>query len=213
MGGMRREENRAEVTAAILASARRQVADKGGGALSMREVARDVGMVSSAVFRYFATKEALLTAMVIESFGRVAQRVSAPGVAGDWRAMAHALRGWALEAPHEFQLIYGTPIPGYQAPPETIPAAASVAGPFLAVAATGAPSPVPEELSDDFAAMTRAVPGSTVESNAAAVAELAQLIGYITLELSGHMVGVVTDVDAHFDWLVGRQVRTLGLDN
>lgn len=213
MGGMRREENRAEVTAAILASARRQVADKGGGALSMREVARDVGMVSSAVFRYFVTKEALLTAMVIESFGRVAQRVSAPGVAGDWRAMAHALRGWALEAPHEFQLIYGTPIPGYQAPPETIPAAASVAGPFLAVAATGAPSPLPQQLTGDFAAMTREIAHSSAATNAAAVAELAQLIGYITLELSGHMVGVVNDTDAHFDWLLGRQVRTLGLDD
>lgn len=211
---MSRQENREEVTAGILASARRQIAEKGAGALSMRAVARDVGLVSSAVFRYFPTREALLTAMVLESYGRAAAALGQ--IEGDtpgtrWSALATALRQWALDSPYEFQLIYGTPIPGYQAPPETIPAAAAVAGPFLAAAAAGRPRPISAELAADFAAMTGGVPGSTPASNSGAVAELAQLIGVVSLELSGHMVGVVAAPDAWFTEIVARQVETLGL--
>src|SRR5690606_23753086 len=94
----------------------------------------EVGMVSSAVYRYFPTREALLTAMIIESYGHLAERLAAvratrPG--RRWEALGRALREWAHEVPHEFQLIYGTPIPGYVAPTETIPAAEAVASPFL----------------------------------------------------------------------------------
>lgn len=211
---MSRQANRDELTAGILASARRQIADKGAGALSMREVARDVGLVSSAVFRYFPTRDSLLTAMVLESYGRAAAavgQVTADSPARRWTALAAALRKWALESPYEFQLIYGTPIPGYQAPPETIPAAAAVAGPFLAVAAVGEPRPLSARLANDFAAMTAAIPGATPASNAGAVAELAQLIGVISLQLSGHLAGVVTATDDWFAAIVARQVETLGL--
>lgn len=211
---MTRQANRDSITAGILASARRQIAEKGAGALSMRAVARDVGLVSSAVFRYFPTREALITAMVLESYGRVGgvlERVPAGEPAARWAELARTLRSWALAAPHEFQLIYGTPIPGYVAPPETIPAAEAVARPFLEAAALGRPRPVAEGLQGDFAALVGVIPGSTPASNSAAVAALAQLIGVISLELSGHLVGVVTDRDTWFSEIIASQVDVLGL--
>ena len=132
-----REESRERTTAAILAAAREEIAAHGGGGLSMRAVAREVGMVSSAVYRYFPTREALLTAMILESYESLAatlEEVRARRADRRWVALGRALRGWAVERPHEFQLIYGTPVPGYAAPPETVPAAAAVARPSRAVA-------------------------------------------------------------------------------
>src|SRR5690606_34458995 len=130
-----REANRARTTATILRAARQQIAQHGGGGLSMRAVAREVGMVSSAVYRYFPTREALLTTMIIESYGNLAAalgEVTEAQPAPRWRALGRAMRDWARANPQEFQLIYGTPIPGYAAPPETVPAAAAAARPFLA---------------------------------------------------------------------------------
>lgn len=215
MGGMTgvREESRARTTAAILAAARAEIAAKGGGGLSMRAVAREVGLVSSAVYRYFPTRESLLTAMIVESYGHLAAALTTtttddPGLR--WRGLAHALRGWAREHPHEFQLIYGTPIPGYVAPPETVPAAESVARPFLEAGAKGEVAPF-----DDPRLTTQMDPltgnGVTGSGAAAVLAELGALVGILTLELSGHLVGTADPADALFDALVGRQVLTLGL--
>ena len=75
-----REQSRARTTAAILAAARAEIAEHGGGGLSMRAVAREVGMVSSAVYRYFPTREALLTAMILESYEGLASALGEVGV-------------------------------------------------------------------------------------------------------------------------------------
>ncbi|MDO5504605.1 MAG: helix-turn-helix domain-containing protein, partial [Actinomycetia bacterium] len=103
----RRDEARAQTEARILAAARAQIAEHGGVGLSMRAVARDAGMVSSAVYRYFETREALITAMILESYAHLAEAlgaVRARRVDRQWRALAEAFRRWALEHPHEFQL-------------------------------------------------------------------------------------------------------------
>lgn len=209
-----RAQSRAETTARILASARRQIAEKGAGALSMRAVARDVDMVSSAVFRYFPTKEALLTEMILESYGHLADAIEAAmdgrrGAEG-WRRGALALRAWAMSVPHEFQLIYGTPIPGYKAPRETIPAAVRVVQPFIDIARE-ATRPLPDDLAEDLTAE-----GGLAADEAAALAvtlaELSQIVGFLTLELGGHLVGGVGDTERFFAHLVERQVAGLWLD-
>lgn len=214
MSGVR-EENRARTTAAILAAARREIAQHGGGGLSMRSVAREVGMVSSAVYRYFPTREALLTAMIIESYGNLAAalaRVRSRRPDQRWRALAAALRDWARANPHEFQLIYGTPIPGYVAPPETIPAAAAVAQPFLVTGAArqvaGFDAP---ELVGQMAAVLDLAPDGVPSGAAAVLAELAGLVGFVTLELGGHLVGSADPAEHLFTALADRQARTLGL--
>lgn len=209
-----REQSRARTTAAIVAAARAEIAAKGGGGLSMRSVAREVGMVSSAVYRYFPTREALLTAMILESYAHLASalgRVKAADPARTWTGLARAMRRWALAHPHEFQLIYGTPVPGYVAPLETIPAAEAVARPFLAVGATREVAPF-----DDARLarqMTGLAGGEVTPSGAAAVlAELAALVGLVSLELAGHLVGTADPADRLFEAIVARQVATLGLD-
>src|SRR5688572_4718158 len=122
-----RERARAEITAEILAAARRQLATAGAAGLSLRAVAREVGMVSSAVYRYVASRDELLTLLIVESYdalGAVVEAAAAPrrgrAPAERFVAAARAVRGWAVANPHEYALLYGSPVPGYEAPQATI---------------------------------------------------------------------------------------------
>jgi len=126
-----RERRREETLAAIRAAAHRELVEHGAAALSLRAVARDVGMAVSALYRYYAGRDELLTDLVVAGFTAQAdavqhaltsqqEPVAAVG-AGLW-----AYRTWSLEHPAEFGLIYGAPVPGYEAPASTIPAGARV---------------------------------------------------------------------------------------
>ncbi|WP_328464869.1 TetR/AcrR family transcriptional regulator [Actinoplanes sp. NBC_00393] len=115
---------RAEMTEEIKTVARRHLATDGAN-LSLRAVARDLGMASSAVYRYFASRDELLTALIIDAYDAVGTSAEqAAGAAAapldKWLAACHAVRDWALANPHEWALIYGSPVPGYQAPQDTV---------------------------------------------------------------------------------------------
>ncbi len=128
-----RSQARAEMTRAILDAGRARLAADGPADLSLRAVARDVGMVSSAVYRYVPSREALLTLLIIESYdavGLTAEQADASrdrdDLVGRWLALGRAMRTWALGHTHEWALIFGSPISGYAAPPDTIAAASRV---------------------------------------------------------------------------------------
>ncbi|MGW4791617.1 TetR/AcrR family transcriptional regulator, partial [Nonomuraea sp. NPDC004297] len=118
-----RERVRAELTKEITDIARRQLATEGAGGLSLRAVAREMGMVSSAIYRYFPSRDDLLTALIIDSYnalGEAVERAEATVPRDDhlarWLAACGAVRDWGVAHPHEYALIYGSPVPGYQAP-------------------------------------------------------------------------------------------------
>jgi AcrR family transcriptional regulator len=118
---------RAEMTDEIKRVALDHLA-RDGSALSLRAVARDMGMVSSAIYRYFPSRDELLTALIIDAYTSLAEAVElADGNVGRrdaylsrWFAVCHAVRRWAVAKPAEYALIYGSPIPGYKAPDDTI---------------------------------------------------------------------------------------------
>ena len=123
---------RAEMTEEIKAVARRHLATDGAN-LSLRAVARDMGMASSAVYRYFASRDDLLTALIIEAYdsvGAAAERAAAETADRSFTdrlvAVGQAVREWALAEPHQWALIYGSPVPGYQAPQDTVTPATRV---------------------------------------------------------------------------------------
>lgn len=117
---------RQTVTAEILAAARSRLTDEGPGALSLRAVARDVGMVSSAVYRYFPSRDDLLTALLITDYDELGAAVEAAGAAAGpapgarWVATCRAIRDWSITHPGDFALLFGSPVPGYAAPRETV---------------------------------------------------------------------------------------------
>ncbi|PZE27055.1 TetR/AcrR family transcriptional regulator [Curtobacterium sp. MCLR17_055] len=117
---------RQTVTADILTAARTRLTDEGPAALSLRAVARDVGMVSSAVYRYFPSRDDLLTALLITDYDELGAAVEAAGAAAGpapgarWVAMCRAIRDWSIAHPGDFALLFGSPVPGYAAPRETV---------------------------------------------------------------------------------------------
>ncbi|MBS2550132.1 TetR/AcrR family transcriptional regulator [Catenulispora sp. NL8] len=102
--------------------------ERDGSALSLRAVARDMGMVSSAIYRYFPSRDELLTALIIDAYNSLGEAVERADGDVDrrdaylsrWFAVCHTVRRWAIARPAEYALIYGSPIPGYKAPDETI---------------------------------------------------------------------------------------------
>jgi len=118
---------RAEITNEIKRLAREQLAAVGAPNLSLRAIARDLEMASSAIYRYFPTRDDLLTALLVDAYdglGAAAEEAdtTARGAGGRTRfaTVAHAARRWAVEHPAEWGLLYGTPVPGYAAPDDTI---------------------------------------------------------------------------------------------
>src|SRR6478609_1710696 len=114
------------MTAEIKRIARAHLAAEGPD-LSLRAVARELGMVSSAVYRYFESRDALLTALIIDAYddmGEATERAEAAvrrtDLRGRWQATCHAIRDWSRSHPAEYALLYGTPVPGYAAPQDTV---------------------------------------------------------------------------------------------
>jgi len=131
--GTARDRVRRELTSEIKEIALAQLASGGGAALSLRAIAREMGMASSALFRYFDNRDALLTALIIDSYSSLAQaaetaeaQVHEGSIRDRWMAIAQGVRSWAVAHPHEYALIFGSPIPGYAAPPGTIAPASRV---------------------------------------------------------------------------------------
>jgi AcrR family transcriptional regulator len=213
------------VRAEIVAAARAQLATEGAGSLSLRAVARELGMASSAVYRYFASRDDLLTELIIEAYDSLGAKVETAAVTGrgaveHWRHACRAVRAWALARPTEYALIYGSPVPGYEAPELTVgPASRTIlalAG--ILVEAYGAG----EVIEDPSVPLSR-----SLESEASALAELAlpgvppaivargivawnQLFGQVSFEVFGQLRGVIQDTDAFFDFSVDAMGRFVG---
>ncbi|MGW3245735.1 TetR/AcrR family transcriptional regulator [Streptomyces sp. NPDC001070] len=224
-----RERARDEVTAAIKEEARRQLADEGASRLSLRAVARELGMVSSALYRYFPSRDELLTSLIVDAYdavGAAAEDALARSTGADpverWTAVCRAVRGWALGHPHEYALIYGSPVPGYSAPLDTIGPASRVALALLAVAeeahAAGALAVPPSDAALTEAAradmwrlskdLDRELPPRVIPS---LVAAWAQLFGLVSFELFGQFNNVVEARDDFFDHAVTGLAHQAGL--
>lgn len=128
-----RDRARVEITAEILTAARRHLASEGATSLSLRAIARELGMTSSAVYRYVASRDDLLTWLIVDAYNslgaasELAERgVEREDVIGRFRTTCRAVRQWAISNPHEWALIYGSPVPGYVAPADTIVPASRV---------------------------------------------------------------------------------------
>jgi len=222
-----RERARASLTADIKEEARRQLVQVGADGLSLRAVARELGMVSSALYRYFPSKDDLLTALIIDAYnavGDVAEQAVGTKAArrlDRWLALCRQIRGWALKHPHEYALIYGSPVPGYRAPEATIGPAARVPlalitlldGVEPGVAGEGAADvPVPAGLAGQANGLV-ALLGGSVRPDVLLRGMLAwtQLYGMISFELFGQFVGSFEPADELFEYAARQMGLLAGL--
>ena len=222
-----RELARATLVDTIKQAARAQVATDGAARLSVRAVAREIGMVSSAVYRYFPSRDDLLTSLIVDAYESLADAVE-QAVAGlpteqpvvRWAAACTAVRSWAVAGPQEYGLIFGSPVPGYKAPPDTLAPAARVPAALLSVVgdawAAGrvrtSSGPLPAVLSAQLEGVGRAL---DIQLPADVVLRVAmawtQLFGMVTFELFGQLAGTLDPADEFFAASVGAMADLIGL--
>lgn len=219
-----RERAREELTHEIKQEARRQLASVGAQQLSLRAVARELGMASSALYRYFASRDELLTALIIDAYnelGGAAEGALAAGAAAPrerWRALWTATRDWARANPHEFSLLYGTPVPGYAAPRTTVQPATRLPFALIGVvrdARLRPTQPVPPPRGALAGQLTRIVTEFGLDLPphvlARTIGAWVQLVGLIGFELHGQLVGSLDPADDFFAWTTEQTADAIGL--
>jgi AcrR family transcriptional regulator len=220
------------VTKEILVVAGAHLAQEGAVALSLRSIARDLGMVPSALYRYFAGRDALLSALILSAYTSLADE--AEQAADDatrhsatdgarWAAVPLTMRRWALARPHEWGLLFGSPVPDYRAPEETVVPYARLA--------TALVRPVAEAYRAGRLRVPPIATGGTATALDAALAPVREalladapsslvlrvlqvwcaLTGSISLELFGHWRNTVLDTELFFEQIVSGWGEGLGL--
>jgi AcrR family transcriptional regulator len=227
----RRARQREATIAEIKARARRQLAEHGTGAVSLRAIAREMGTASSALYRYFASHDELISALCADAYDSVADAMAAARDAMPaeqharrWEALCDAYRRWSLDHPADFALIFGTPVPGYRAPgPVTGPAASRFTAipleTFAAAVAAGAADParsaVPAGL--QTGPLWEAMLAGQVHDNQPRLAGIiltawASVMGYLSAEIFGSLTALVADTDSLYRGHVRAVMTAMGYD-
>lgn len=211
----------------IKAEALAQLAAEGAPGLSLRQIARELGLVSSGLYRYFASRDELLTALIIDAYADLARAIEVADAGLEqheyrrrWLLRCLALRSWARSEPARYHLLYGSPVPGYRAPPDTIaPAGAVILALLRVLAEAGAagvladrPSPGDPVLVDQLVAMGEALAlDLPVGTLAQAMAALGEVFGLLALELGGHLVGGFEPADSLFGYGLTELADRIGM--
>lgn len=217
----RRERYREQTRAEAKQIALRQLAEGGQEALSLNAIARELGMSGPALYRYFAGRDALLTALIVDAYrdlGAAVERAAGArqGLApvARMRALAHAARDWALAQPQRYLLLFGTPFAGYHAPAEATAAARDSIGAVLATMIEihnerPTPSVDPTELERQLQAapwlpddMRDRIPGNVL---ADVLLSWSRIHGLLGLEINGQFAAMGFDPTLLFD----RELDTL----
>lgn len=188
-----RARYRQQVRDEVQARAWEQITEAGASALSLKAIATQMGMTAPALYRYFGSRDELLTQLILSTYQDLAELIETAAQTGATPAarlgdIAQQLRRWAVANPQRYLLLYGTPVPGYHAPPEATALARRMFAPILAGFVA-----LQEDSDPDDRPFRRSVTLWT------------RLHGVLSLELAGHFVGM--DVDA--DSLYRDEVREL----
>lgn len=226
----RRARLRAETTAEIKSVALDLMASGGPGAITLRAIAREMGMTPNAIYGYFATRDDLVTTLIDDVYTSLADTVdaaedAAPAAspADRIRAWAQAFRGWALANPEGFRLIYGDPVPGYVAPEggAAPDAAQRVCTALTGLAATAWPHAEHLYADSDFqwadfdpgllGKVRPAFPDLPPAGVALALRMWGHLHGLVTLEIYGHLRTQTANPEKLFEEELTQLVRSLGI--
>ena len=221
-----RQRQHRQTMADILGIAHGQLVTEGSAGLSLRAIARELGLVSSAIYRYVPSRDELLTLLIEESYNAFGDAVEAAearcrreDLGRRWLTLGRAVRRWAVANPAEWALLYGSPVPGYHAPPERTTAAGSRV-PFLVLQllADADLEPAPHDppmtaaLRRELDRLRPGLPGDLKpEVLARGLLAFSSLCGLVSLELFGQFTNTVTQFPAHLDHQLTRLSATLGL--
>jgi AcrR family transcriptional regulator len=205
-----RERYRAQVRSEIKQAALGQLAQSGPAGLSVSAIGKQLGVSGPALYRYFASRDELLTELVIDAYhdlagalADTAGQVSSAPAPAQLQALARSYRAWALAQPHRYRLLFGPPLPGYDAHAQRLVEAAQQAMNVLAGILPGlgnaTQAPPGQPLASQLSAWARAhglgiAPATAVQ----AVLIWSRLHGFVSLEIAGNFASMGLDPDQLF---------------
>jgi AcrR family transcriptional regulator len=206
----KRTEQHAHLEEDIKETAWRQIAESGAAAMSLRAIARELGITAPAIYNYFPRRDDLVTALIVDAFTSlgesqkaVIQALPEDDFPARLSALGLAYRDWAITYPQRYQLIFGTPIPGYEAPADvTDPAAAGSLVPLIetlqAIYSAGKLrverfAEMKPELKSMLEAWSRFTGGTDLEVLYSALVIWSRVHGLMMLEIGKQMPSFITD--------------------
>lgn len=206
----KQNEQHPDLQAAIKETAWKQIAEHGAPALSLRAIARELGITAPAIYNYFPRRDDLVTALIVDAFTSLgeSQQAAIRDLAQESRAarlsaLGIAYRDWAITYPQRYQLIFGTPIPGYEAPADiTVPAAAWSLLPLIETLQaifeagrlrTDLSAPLTPELKSMLNGWSQFAGGADVEALYAALVIWSRVHGLVSMEIGHQMPTFITD--------------------
>jgi AcrR family transcriptional regulator len=209
-----RERFRAQIRDDIKQAALRQLAQSGPGGLSVNAIGKELGVSGPALYRYFSSRDELLTELVIDAYDDLAaalreaiRETPSQRTRRRFEALARAYRGWALAQPHRYRLLFGPPLPGYDAHAERLIEAAQASMDLLIETlpkdsdARRPTKPLAAELKRWANTRTAGADPSTALR---AVLAWSRLHGFVSLEIAGNYASMGIDPDQLFEAEVSR---------
>ncbi|MCH0543184.1 WHG domain-containing protein [Streptomyces sp. MUM 203J] len=224
-------DDKSELSEAVKAAARQLMLRAGAGGLSLEAVARSGGPGAGEVGTVFGTRDELLTALITDAYNasgsameRADQAAVDAGASAGARLLAvtRALRQWSFDNPAEFTLIYGSPVPDYHAPQDTVPAASRTPAVLAAIvrsalaagelaaprrAVPGPPLLLPEAV-EMFGGVPEAPFSDIIERG---IVLWSSLIGLLVFQVFSRTHDSVRDESAFFDYAVAVAAESIGL--
>jgi len=206
-----RERYRAHVRQEVKQAALRQLAESGPAAVSISAIGKQLGVSGPALYRYFTSRDELLTELAIDAYQDLADALAAtasrepdPGPHGRLEALGRTYRSWALAQPHRYRLLFGPPLPGYDAHAQRLvqasQASMTVLVEVLRELGDSAASPPGPPLSAQLAAWAhshdlKADPATALR----ALLAWSRLHGFVSLEIAGNYASMAVDPDQLFE--------------
>jgi len=207
---------------AIKETAWKQIAENGAATLSLRAIARELSITAPAIYNYFPRRDDLVTALIVDAFNSLGESqkeairdLPEGELAAHLSVLGLAYRDWAVTYPQRYQLIFGTPIPGYEAPAEiTVPAAAGSLAPLIEALQTlytagrlrvDCFAVMTSELKSMLEAWSEFTGGTDVEVLYLALVFWSRVHGLVSMEIGNQMPSFISDPGEIFR----REIRTI----
>ena len=212
-----RKRFRAQIRDEIKQAALRQLATSGPAGVSVNAIGKELGVSGPALYRYFSSRDELLTELVIDAYHDLAAALreairKTPGQPARRRfeAFARTYRGWAIAQPHRYRLLFGPPLPGYDAHAERLIEAAQASMDLL-IEALPNHSDARRPTKSLAAELTRwaNARGAAVDPSTAlrVILTWSRLHGFVSLEIAGNYASLSIDPDQLFEAELSRLAR------
>lgn len=225
-GETRRARRRTATIVEIKRAALDEIETHSPAGLSIRGVARAIGMSPAGLYRYYDGLDALITDLIVDAYSDLADAVTA-GTTGPGSLKTRLAAGmleyrrWSIAHPSRFLLIFGTPIPGYTAPEggPTVAAVQRIGAAFFAVGAEAwarselGTVPIPRPATpEEKAFATTVAKGFPAAAVSAFISAWGHFHGLVTLEILGQLAWIYPDAASFYEAEVTRLVAALLVD-